>query len=127
MEDIVLLRVGRHFRLGKNKIIVGRNEAENKFLTTSKMRSDFYFELSEVVGPTTLLQGPKTKVAIETAAKLTASYSDAKSGEVTVKFGREDLNKTITVALPQKSDVEKLRVGYLAKKPKKLSLSFVAR
>jgi tRNA-uridine 2-sulfurtransferase len=127
MEDIVLLRVGRHFRLGKNKIIVGRNEAENKFLTTSKMRGDFYFELSEVVGPTTLLQGPKTKVAIETAAKLTASYSDAKSGEVTVKFGREDLNKTITVALPQKSDVEKLRVGYLAKKPKKLSLSFVAR
>ena len=127
MEDIALLRVGRHFRLGKNKIIVGRNEAENKFLTTNKMRSDFYFELSEVVGPTTLLQGPKTKVAIETAAKLTASYSDAKSGEVTVKFGREDLNRTITVALPQKSDVEKLRVGYLTKKTKKLSLSFVAR
>ena len=86
MEDIALLRVGRHFRLGKNKIIVGRNEAENKFLTANKMRGDFYFELSEVVGPTTLLQGPKTKAAIETAAKLTASYSDAKSGEVRCKI-----------------------------------------
>ena len=60
MADIVLLRIGRHFRLGKNKIIVGRNEEENKFLTARKTKSDFYFELPDVVGPTTLLQGPKT-------------------------------------------------------------------
>ena len=72
-----------------------------------------------MVGPTTLLQGPKTKLAIETAAKLTASYSDAKSDKVTVKFGREKLNKTITAILPQKADVEKLRVGYLKKQTKK--------
>jgi adenylyl- and sulfurtransferase ThiI len=29
--DIALLRVGRHFRLGKNKIIVGRNEGKTSF------------------------------------------------------------------------------------------------
>jgi tRNA-uridine 2-sulfurtransferase len=119
MTDVALLRVGRHFRLGKNKIIVGRNEAENKFLTTNKAPSDFYFEPSEVVGPTTLLQGPKTKVAIETAAKLTASYSDAESGDVKVKFGKETLNKTLTVSLASKADVEKLRVGNVQKQPKK--------
>ena len=61
MADVALLRVGRHFRLGKNKIIVGRNEAENKFLTANKIQSDFYFELADIVGPTTLLQGPKQK------------------------------------------------------------------
>jgi tRNA-specific 2-thiouridylase len=119
MADVALLRVGRHFRLGKNKIIVGRNESENKFLTANKIRSDFYFEPSDIVGPTSLLQGPKTKIAVETAAKLTASYSDAKSGDVTVKFGRETLNKTITVTLPQKADVEKLRIGNLKKPAKK--------
>ncbi len=119
MADIALLRIGRHFRLGKNKIIVGRNEAENKFLLANKTRSDLYFELSDVVGPTTLLQGPKTKLAIETAAKLTASYSDAKSEEATVKFGRENLDKSVTVTLPTKADVAKLRVGNLEKKPKK--------
>jgi len=59
--DIGLLRVGRHFRFGKNKIIVGRNEVENNFLTANKIRSDFYFETCNVVGPTTLLQGPKTQ------------------------------------------------------------------
>ena len=119
MTDIALLRMGRHFRIGKNKIIVGRSEAENRFLAANKMPSDFFFELSEIVGPTTLLQGPKTKLAIETAAKLTASYSDAKSGEVTVKYGKNVFNKSVTVPLPLKSEVDKLRVGYLAKKPKK--------
>jgi predicted ribosome quality control (RQC) complex YloA/Tae2 family protein len=111
MADVALLRVGRHFRFGKNKIIVGRNEVENKFLTANKVGSDFYFEPSNVVGPITLLQGPKTKAAIETAAKLTASYSDAKSGEVTVKFGKIAHDRTITVTLPKKPDVDKLRVG----------------
>jgi tRNA U34 2-thiouridine synthase MnmA/TrmU len=119
MADVALLRVGRHFRLGKNKIIVGRNESENKFLTANKIRSDFYFEPSDIVGPTSLLQGPKTKIAVETAAKLTASYSDAKSGDIAVRFGRETLNKTITVTLPQKADVEKLRIGNLKKPSKK--------
>ena len=46
MADMALLRIGRHFRLGKNKIIVGRNEDENKFLTAQKTKSEFYFELS---------------------------------------------------------------------------------
>ena len=118
IADIVLLRIGRHFRFGKNKIIVGRNEAENKLLTNRKTKSEYYFELPDIVGPVTILQGPKTKKAIETAAKLTASYSDAKSIEVTVKFGRETLNKTINVTLPKKADVEKLRVGNIKKQTK---------
>jgi tRNA-uridine 2-sulfurtransferase len=111
MADVALLRVGRHFRVGKNKIIVGRNEAENKFLVANKVRGDYCFESPKIVGPTTLLQGPKTKSAIETAAKLTASYSDAKEGEVTVNYGRDNLSKSIVVTLPKRADVEKLRVG----------------
>ena len=111
LADVALLRLGRHFRLGKNKIIVGRNEAENKLLTAGKIKSDYYFESPDVVGPITILQGPKTKKAIETAAKLTAFYSDAKSGDVKVNFGRESFSKSIMVAVPDKAEVDKLRVG----------------
>jgi tRNA-specific 2-thiouridylase len=111
IADVALLRIGRHFRLGKNKIIVGRNESENKLLTAGKTRCDFYFELPDVVGPTTVLQGPKTKSAIEISAKLTAFYSDAKVAEVKVNFGKDTLNKSIVVRIPEKADVEKLRVG----------------
>ena len=113
MADIALLRVGRHFRLGKNKIIVGRNETENKFLAAQKKPSEYYFELPDIVGPITILQGPKTKNAIETAAKLTAYYSDAETAKVKVNFGRETLNKTLIVSVPDKADVDKLRVGHI--------------
>jgi tRNA-uridine 2-sulfurtransferase len=111
VEDVALLRIGRHFRVGKNKIVVGRNQAENNFLITNKTKNDYYFEPSDIVGPTTLLQGPKTKGVIEVAAKLTAFYSDAKTPEANVKYGKESLNKTIRVALPQRADVDRLRVG----------------
>jgi len=115
--DVELLRFGRHFRVGKNKFIVGRNYAENTYLQTHRAKSDYYFELQDIVGPTTLLQGPKTKAAIETAAKLTAVYSDAKTAEATVKYGRENLNKSIKVTLPQRAEVDKLRVGAENAKP----------
>jgi tRNA U34 2-thiouridine synthase MnmA/TrmU len=111
MVDVTLLKFGRHFRFGNNKIIVGRNEKENKFLAARKTKSEYYFELPDIVGPITILQGPKTKKAIETAAGLTAFYSDAKVDKVKVNFGRESLDKSVVVAVPSKVDVDKLRVG----------------
>ena len=114
--DLALLRIGRHFRVGKNKFIVGRNKTENEFLTQNRLPSDYYFELPNIVGPTTLLQGPKTKAAIETAAKLTAFYSDSKTPEAKVCYGKEKLSKSVTVLLPQRTNVDKLRVGYTKKR-----------
>jgi tRNA U34 2-thiouridine synthase MnmA/TrmU len=111
MADIALLRAGRHFRMNKNKIIVGRNEAENKVLAATRTGSEFSFELPDIVGPITILQGPKTKKAIETAAQLTAFYSDTETREAKVNFGKETLHKSIIVKVPDKAFVEKLRVG----------------
>ena len=110
MADVLLLKVGRHFRFGKNKIIIGRNEAENKILTAKKTPNDYYFEVPEIGGPITILQGAKTKNAIRTAAALTAFYSDAKSGKVTVNFGRKTQDKYITVSVPSRTEVESLRI-----------------
>ena len=111
MPDVALLKVGRHFRFGENKIIVGRNEAENKILTAKKMRYDYYFEVPDVGGPITVLQGLKNKKAIQVAAALTAFYSDAKSDRITVNFGRNSLDKSITVPVPSRAEVESLRIG----------------
>jgi tRNA U34 2-thiouridine synthase MnmA/TrmU len=111
MADVHLLKVGRHFRFGKNKIIVGRNEAENKILTAKKTVHDYYFEVPEIGGPITLLQGAKTKNAIRRAAALTAFYSDAKSDKVTVNFGRKSQDESIIVSVPSRAEVESLRIG----------------
>jgi tRNA U34 2-thiouridine synthase MnmA/TrmU len=111
MPDVALLKVGRHFRFGENKIIVGRNEAENRILTAKKMRYDYFFEVPDVGGPITVLQGLKNKKAIQVAAALTAFYSDAKSDRITVNFGRNSLDKSITVPVPSRAEVDSLRIG----------------
>jgi tRNA-specific 2-thiouridylase len=111
MADVALLKVGRHFRLGKNKIIVGRNEAENKLLIVNRGRNDYYFEVPDIGSPITVLQGAKTKKAISTAAALTAFYSDTKDSEVKVNFGGDKLDRSATVSVPVRNKVESLRVG----------------
>ncbi|MGQ9538637.1 MAG: hypothetical protein ACUVTE_03525 [Candidatus Bathycorpusculaceae bacterium] len=110
LMDVQLLKVGRHFRFGENKIIVGRNEGENQALLKLKAQNDYVFEAQGCGSPITLLQGKKTKQAIEKAAQLTAYYSDQKTGEVHVKYGREKPEKSIFVEIPSKEEVEQLRI-----------------
>ena len=108
--DVALLRLGRHFRLGENKIIVGRNEEENKALAAGKAKNDYLFEVPVIAGPITILQGRKASKTVATAAALTAFYSDAKTDKTTVNFGRERLDKSITVQVPKREEIEKLRI-----------------
>jgi len=113
VKDIELLKIGRHFRYEKNKIIVGRNKGENEKLLLMKEPTDYYFEVPNFGSPITLLKGKKTKKAIEIAAKLTAHYSDAKNEkEVLVKYGtkKDGTEKSITVEPIKNSDIEKIRV-----------------
>jgi len=105
-KDIQLLRLGRHFRFNNNKIIVGRNEVENNMLLKLKDKSDYAFEVVDIPGPTTLLQGKKTQEAIEFAAKLTAKYSKAKTRNVNVKYGR----RKILITQATKKQIEKYRL-----------------
>ena len=110
LKDVNSLKVGRHFRFEENKIIVGRNETENGILFRNKHKTDYYFEVPNCGSPTTILKGPKTKQAIEKAASLTAFHSDKKENEVTVTFGQNKLDKTITIASLNPSDVNALRI-----------------
>ena len=110
LRDVQLLKIGRHFRFGENKIIVGRNEAENHLLLRMRMASDYCFEAQNTGSPMTLLQGPKTRTAIEKAAELTAYHSDKKLGDLPVRFGKGDFNKSIRIPIPSREEVEKLRV-----------------
>lgn len=109
-KEVQLLKVGRHFRFGKNKIIVGRNEAENGLLLRLKTASDYCFEAQNCGSPTSLLQGPKTRTAIKTAAELTAYHSDRKQGVVSVKFGKGKLDKSLKTAILNREKVEELRI-----------------
>jgi hypothetical protein len=110
VKEVNQLKVGRHFRYGENKIIVGRNQAENESLMSSKHKGDYYFEVPKCGSPTTLLKGPKTADAIAKAAGLTAFHSDKKLGEVTVDYGTAKLTKHVTITVPSQSEVDALRI-----------------
>lgn len=110
-KDVALLKLGRHFRVGKNKIVVGRDKSEDELLVKMKYPSDYCFEVPNCGSPITILQGAKTKAAIRKAAELTAYHSDDKKACVQVRFGREKLNRTIDVARPTSEEVENWRVA----------------
>jgi len=110
-RNIELLKTGRHFRKGRNKIVVGRDEDENTKLLNMKGNRDYYFEVPECGSPTTLLLGPKSKEAIETAASLTAYYSDNKNDQTIVAYGIKRLDKTIDVHRISEEEINKLRVA----------------
>ncbi|MFX0024647.1 MAG: hypothetical protein ACFE9S_20210 [Candidatus Hermodarchaeota archaeon] len=87
MKDIPILRIGRHFRYKKTKIIVGRNEKENNILLTLKKPSDLIMEAKGVPGPITIIQGEYDDESLNYAARLTIRYSDLNQLEGQVNYG----------------------------------------
>jgi len=110
IKQVNLLKVGRHFRFGKNKIIVGRTEAENGLLLRTRQKTDYCFEVPDCGSPITILQGPKTRESIEKAAALTVFHSDKKRGTVQVNFGKDKLNRKIIISAPRQTEVDMLRI-----------------
>jgi len=111
-RDVLLLRMGRHFRFATSKIIVGRNEAENELLLEMKRPEDYAFEVPGCGSPITVLEGLKSKEAVELAAKLTARYSDAgaEGKEVQVEYWNGAGKKSIVVSPLDEPEVERLRI-----------------
>lgn len=75
MDDVMLLKMGRHFRLTPDvKVVIGREEGENKFLeryTPGRWK----LETRDVTGPTTLIEGDPTEEDLQLAAGMTARYA----------------------------------------------------
>lgn len=111
-RDIVLLKVGRHFRFKRSKIIVGRNERENNLLLVFKQKRDYMFKVPEWGSPITILQGEKSPKAIQLAARLTARYSDCKEEVVSVKYGLKSFFRTIQVNNLTNEELERIKKLY---------------
>ena len=104
-RDINLLRVGRHFRpTGDCKIIVGRNEGENKMLEAFVQAGDALLHLKDYEGPMTLVRGTFTSAEINLAASLTVRYGDVPgkvASEVLVVRKGEDPETVVAAGAPE--------------------------
>jgi len=101
LDDIMLLKVGRHIRPKPNyKLIVSREEGENKFL--SGYRKNFtYLETESCGGPLTLVDGKATDEDLETASRIVARFSQGKNEDsVTVKITQINGDEKTVKVLP---------------------------
>lgn len=90
LDDIMLLKVGRHIRPEKHfKLIVGREEGENNFL--NGYRKQFYSIRSvSHIGPLVLVDGAPTEKDLELAASIAARY------------GRGRMEENVTMSITDK-------------------------
>lgn len=111
LEDMILLRLGRHFRLGKVRAIVGRNEKENNVLSALAERRGFpRFEVMAHMGPISILVGDAEAETFEKVAALTARYSDAPRDEaVDVEIVDGDPS-VLRVSSMSDEEIESLRI-----------------
>lgn len=76
-NDVQLIKLGRHFWVDNNKIIVGRHEQENKEIKKLARKGDILIEPKDFPGPTILIRGkPKLlKESLIKAKELMLKYS----------------------------------------------------
>lgn len=121
IEEIELLKLGRHFRLGKNlKLIVGRNQKENERLQTFFQKEDLLFRAKNLKGPLALLK--KIPLAknddldlITKAGQIIARYCDkteAEQEEVYINYFNSDrkYHNTIRVKPIREKELQDLRI-----------------
>ncbi len=81
LDDIMLLKLGRHLRPAPNfKLIVAREEGENHFMNGYRKRFHSVRDLDNP-GPLALVQGEPGEQDLETAAAITARYGKGKTAE----------------------------------------------
>ena len=85
-NDIELLKVGRHFWKSKLKIVIGRNEEENKRIKKIARKGDILVEIKNYPGPLTLIRPYGKGKCVEYAEKLTKRYSAKSKGKKDIKF-----------------------------------------
>lgn len=107
INDVELLKVGRHFRLDEStKIITGRNKDENSAIQSLALPEDLLLEVKNIMGPTSLVRGDTSDPKL--AAAITVRYSDAKGpSEVRTWGAREE---TLEAGPADEADYAPLRV-----------------
>jgi tRNA U34 2-thiouridine synthase MnmA/TrmU len=103
LDDIMLLKVGRHIRPAPHyKLIISREEGENYFL--EGYRKEFiHLFTPDRPGPFVLIDGEPTDEDIKTAVRIVARFSQARDeASVNVAVVKKGEEKQIMAAVPFK-------------------------
>ncbi|WP_420546637.1 tRNA (5-methylaminomethyl-2-thiouridylate)-methyltransferase [Nitrosopumilus sp.] len=112
INDIDLLKIGRHFRLDdKTKLVVGRNKDENEMIKAIALPGDILLEAKDHVGPISILRGENAKSHTEFASSVTLRYSDApKDKKEVVLIKGDNLSEEFSSESAKEESYIKLRI-----------------
>lgn len=110
-EDLVLLKVGRHFRLRDDlKVIVSRDEPENLFLERF-LRDRWWFQAQDCGSPIALVEGEPDEDSKRLIASITLRYSSNRALSLApVECRRGEHVEVIEVPPAADEAIEPLRV-----------------
>jgi len=113
LNDVELLKVGRHFRLhSEAKLVVGRNEEENGIVKALAVGTDIVIEAKDYVGPTCVLRGKNLDdIMLAKCAAIVLRYSDApKDVESKVRVVLSNDEKEILAYPADNAEADCLRI-----------------
>lgn len=114
IDNVRLLRVGRHFRISEDaKLIVGRDEEENKILESQAMPADICLKLRNHEGPFSIYRGRTIRDLINFAASIAAYHTKFKNEEsLMVDYWVSPFSSltTVNVKPAQLDDIERARI-----------------
>lgn len=101
LRDIMLLKIGRHFRLKNGvKIIVGRNQKDNEQLEDMHQDGEYLLQVKSVPGPIVLIRSNCDETTLKTAAEICVRYSDYNKKEpATVLVRKKDGKSEVIYAI----------------------------
>jgi tRNA-specific 2-thiouridylase len=113
LNDIELLKVGRHFRITNDaKLVVGRNKDENEVIKALATEGDIIIEVKDYVGPTCILRCKNHDHSLlKTCGAIAARYSDAPKQEASmVSIIFKGCRDEMTVTPADIGTMERLRI-----------------
>jgi len=112
MQSVMLLRLGRHFRLGpQTKLIVGRHKADNDEIEKHAGPASIMLTTGDIPGPIGMLDANADEATIERAAAICARYGDYKPGApARIRVFSSSFDRLLDVLPASHEDVEKQRV-----------------
>ncbi len=87
MEDVSLLRMGRHFHIEGNTLVLGRNQEENEYLESHCRPPYSLLRPKGFKGPSGMIKGEPDERTITTAARIIAFYAKKTTSPVTIETG----------------------------------------
>lgn len=114
LNEVELLKVGRHFRLSENlRVVVGRMEAENNRIRALARQGEWLFWPQDNHGPLVIARGNPSEDELRTTASLAARYCDARTegmgAAAEAESGEDEVTK-IEAAPLEEAVLDRLRI-----------------